>query len=61
MMKSLAKEAKRGAKGLEYYGLVLYFDDYDNIEVVDKWRPKSMGIFKRSYNHYQVVPKLGSQ
>jgi len=61
MMKSLAKEAKRSSKGLEYYGLVLYFDDYDNIEVVDKWRPKIMGIFKRSYSHYQVVPKLGSQ
>lgn len=58
MMKSLAREVSRSKADPNYYGLVLYFDDYDNIEVVDKWRPKSMGLFKKSYNHYQVVPKL---
>lgn len=57
MMRSLAREAKRSGKDPNYYGLVLYFDDYEYIEVVDKWRPKSLGIFKKSYNHYHVVPK----
>ena len=57
MMKSLAREVARSKKSPDYYGLVLYFDDYENIEVVDKWRPKSMGVFKKSYNHFQVVPK----
>jgi hypothetical protein len=57
MMRSLAREVGRSKTDPNYYGLVLYFDDYDNIEVVDKWRPKSMGLFKKSYNHYQVIPK----
>jgi hypothetical protein len=57
MMKSLARESKRSGKDTNYYALVLYFDDYENIEVVDKWRPRSMGLFKKSYNHYHVVPK----
>jgi len=57
MMKSLAREVSRSKSDPNYYGLVLYFDDYDNIEVVDKWRPKSMFFFKKTYNHYQVVPK----
>ena len=57
MMKALARESKRSGKDPNYYGLILYFDDYDNIEVVNKWRPKSMGLFKKSYNHYHVVPK----
>jgi len=57
MMRSLAREVGRSKTDPNYYGLILYFDDYDNIEVVDKWRPKSMGLFKKSYNHYQVVPK----
>ncbi len=57
MMKVLAREVGRTKKDPDYYGLVLYFDDYDNIEVVDKWRPRSMGFFKKSYNHFQVVPK----
>ncbi len=58
MMRSLAREVSRTKTDPNYYGLVLYFDDYDNIEVVDKWRPRSLGIFKKTYNHYQVVPKL---
>jgi hypothetical protein len=57
MMKSLAREAKRSGKDANYFGLVLYYDDYENIEVINKWRPKSLGIFKKSYNHYHVVPK----
>lgn len=57
MMKSLARETKRSGRDPNYYALVLYFDDYDNIEVVDKWRPRSLGIFKKSYNHYHVIPK----
>lgn len=57
MMKSLAREMARSNKGTDYYGLVLYFDDYSNIEVVKKWRPRSMGFFKKSYNHYEIVPK----
>ncbi len=57
MMRSLARESKRAGKDPNYYALVLYFDDYDNIEVVDKWKPKSLGIFKKSYNHYHVIPK----
>jgi hypothetical protein len=57
MMRSLAREVGRSKTDPNYYGLVLYFDDYDNIEVVDKWRPKSMGLFKKSYKHYQVIPK----
>jgi hypothetical protein len=58
MMRSLAREVSRSKMDPDYYGLVLYFDDYDSIEVVNKWRPKSMGLFKKSYNHYQVIPKL---
>ena len=57
MMRSLAREVGRTKKDPNYYGLVLYFDDYDNIEVKDKWKPKSMLFFKKSYNHFQVVPK----
>jgi hypothetical protein len=57
MMRSLAREIGRTKKNPDYYGLVLYFDDYDNIEVKDKWRPKTMFFFKKSYNHFQVVPK----
>ena len=57
MMKTLAREVARSKKDPNYYGLVLYFDDYDNIEVVDKWKPKSMFFFKKSYYHYHVVPK----
>lgn len=57
MMRSLAREIGRNKEDPDYYGLVLYFDDYDNIEVTDKWRPKSMFFFKKSYNHFQVVPK----
>lgn len=57
MMKSLAREMTRSNKSPDYYGLVLYFDDYDHIEVVDKWRPRSMGLFKKSYSHFRIVPK----
>lgn len=57
MLKSLAREAKRSGKDPNYYGLVLYFDDYGSIEVVNKWRPRSLGIFKKSYHHYHVIPK----
>ncbi|MCU0852845.1 MAG: hypothetical protein MUC90_06310 [Thermoplasmata archaeon] len=57
MMKALARESKRSGKDPNYFGMVLYFDDYENIEVVDKWRPKSLGIFKKSYSHFQVIPK----
>ncbi len=57
MLRSLAREAQRTSKGEDYYGLVLYFDDYDHIKVVKQWRPKSMGLFKKTYSHYQVVPK----
>jgi hypothetical protein len=57
MMRSLAREIGRNKEDPDYYGLVLYFDDYDGIEVTDKWRPKSMFFFKKSYNHFQVVPK----
>jgi len=57
MMKNLAREVARGKKDPDYYGLILYFDDYENIEVTGKWRPRSMFFFKKSYNHFQVVPK----
>ncbi len=58
MMKSLAKEANRSGKNPEYYKLVMYFDDYDNIKVVNQWRPKVMFVFKKSYSHFEVLPKL---
>jgi hypothetical protein len=58
MMKSLAKEANRSGTNPEYYKLVLYFDDYDNIKVVNQWRPKVMFVFKKSYSHFEVLPKL---
>lgn len=57
MLKALARESKRGGRDPNYFALVLYFDDYENMEVVDKWRPRSMGIFKKSYNHYHIIPK----
>jgi len=58
MMKSLAKEANRSGKNPEYYKLVMYFDDYDNTKVVNQWRPKVMFVFKKSYSHFEVLPKL---
>jgi hypothetical protein len=58
MLHSLAKETVKSGVDTRYWGLILYFDDYDNIQVVKQWRPKSMWIFKKSYNHYQVIPKL---
>jgi hypothetical protein len=58
MMYSLAREASRKGVDRRNFGLVLYFDDYNNMEVVDQWKPKSIGLFKKSYNHYQVLPKL---
>jgi len=58
MLRSLAKEASRKETRRDDFSLILYFDDYDNIEVVKQWRPKSMGIFKKHYSHYQVRPKL---
>jgi hypothetical protein len=57
MMKALAGEMGKTDKDPDYYALVLHFDDYDNIEVVAKWRPRSMLLFRKPYNHYQVVPK----
>jgi hypothetical protein len=38
--------------------MILYFDDYDNIKVVNKWRPKSMFVFKKSFDLHEIVPKL---
>jgi hypothetical protein len=58
MMKSLAKEASRSGQNPENYSIILYFNDYDHMKVINQWRPKSMGIFKKSYNHYQVVPQI---
>jgi hypothetical protein len=57
IMTTLAKEVSRSKKDPNDYGLVLYFDDYDNLEVVNKWKPRSMFFFKKSYNHFQVIPK----
>jgi len=58
MMFSLAREANRKGVNRSDFGLILYFDDYSNIEVVKQWKPKSIGLFKKSYNHYQVLPKV---
>lgn len=58
MMFTLAREANRKGANRSDFGLVLYFDDYSNMEVVKQWRPKSIGLFKKSYNHYQVLPKV---
>ncbi len=58
MMFSLAKESNRKNVDRREFGMVLYFDDYKNIEVVKQWKPKSIGLFKKSYNHYQVLPKI---
>jgi len=58
MMFTLAKEASRKGVDRSQFGLVLYYDDYDHIEVVKQWKPRSIGIFKKSYNHFQVLPKL---
>lgn len=57
MMRALAREAEREGHHRDDYGMVLYFDDYDSIEVVKQWKPRVMIFFKKSYNHYQVVPK----
>lgn len=58
MLRSLAKEANRGGERPEDYRMILYFDDYDNIKVVNKWRPKSMFVFKKSFDLHEIVPKL---
>ena len=58
MMFTLARESIRKDVNRSDFGLVLYFDDYDHIEVVKQWKPKSIGLFKKSYNHYQVLPKV---
>jgi len=57
MMKSLAREANRSDSDPQQFGLVLYFDDYDHIQVIKQWKPKSLGLFKKSYNYYQVIPR----
>lgn len=57
MMRSLAREIERGTETPDSLSMVLYFDDYQNIKVINHWRPKSMWVFKKSYNHYQIVPK----
>lgn len=58
MLKSLAKEANRNGENPDNFRMILYFDDYSNIRTVKQWRPKSMGVFKKPYSHYEVVPKL---
>jgi hypothetical protein len=58
MLRSLAREANRGGEKPEDYRMILYFDDYDNIKVVNKWRPKSMFVFKKPFDLHEIVPKL---
>ncbi len=57
MLRSLGKEAHRTGVNPADLAIVLYFDDYEGIQVVKQWRPKSLGIFRKSYSHYQVIPK----
>jgi hypothetical protein len=58
MLKSLAKEANRSGEKPEDYRMILYYDDYSNIKVVKKWKPKSMFFFKKSFDLHEIVPKL---
>jgi hypothetical protein len=57
MLRTLAREAERAKVDPNSWGMVLYFDDYGHIKVVKQWRPKSVGLWKKSYHHYQVIPK----
>ncbi len=57
MMRTLARETERGTETPESLSMVLNFGDYDNVEVVAKWQPKSMWLIKKAYNRYQVNPR----
>lgn len=57
MLRTLARELEKSKSDPSGWNLVLYFNDYDNIKVVKQWRPKAIGMWKKSYHHYQVVPK----
>jgi len=57
MMRSLARETERGTETPESLSMILNFGDYDNIEVISTWRPKSMLFVKKTYIRYRVNPK----
>jgi hypothetical protein len=57
MMRTLGREIERTKSAPSSWSLILYFSDYDHMAVEKQWKPKSIGLFKKSYSHYQIVPK----
>ncbi len=57
MMAAFSREAGRGKETPESLRMVLNFGDYDHIEVINKWQPKSMWLVKKTYEHYLVYPR----
>jgi len=53
----LAREIEHGQKKREDFPFHLFFDDYDDIEIVATKTPKSMFVFKRSYKVYTAIVK----
>jgi len=57
MLRSLGREWEKQKGGPRGLSLVLYFDDYEHAKVINQWRPKALGLWKKPYHHYEVVPK----
>lgn len=57
MMRTLGREIERTKSSPGAWSLILFFNDYDHMVVEKQWRPRSVGLWKKSYSLYQVVPK----
>ncbi|MEM0343930.1 MAG: hypothetical protein QXT42_05300 [Thermoplasmata archaeon] len=57
MLRTLGREWEKQGARQDVIALVLYFDDYEHAKVVRKWRPKAVGIWKKPYHHFEVLPK----
>lgn len=53
----LARESKQSRKDPSELPFHLFFDDYDNIEVISEKTPRSMLIFKRKFKVYTAIVK----
>ena len=53
----LAEDTKQSKKDPKDFPFHLFFDDYDNIEVIQEKVPRSMLIFKRKFKVYTAIVK----
>jgi|GEM_PF-771761 len=56
MLRSLSREVGRGRETPDSLSMVLNFGDYDNVDVVSRWQPKSMGFIKKTSTRFLVKP-----